>query len=126
MTGMQPHDTPLAVAKESMAMGKESGDRTFKIMAIAMMAVTGLATLFHAVHTLWRDVRDERRNSRENGRSPPPPTLPSHASAASADEPGPQRRWSQDSNLASRALHENQGWTARSQQGREPTSLHDR
>lgn len=67
MTAMHPHNAnPLAVAQESMKMGKESGDRNFRFIALAMMVATGLATLLHAGHVVWRDMREDRRNSRED------------------------------------------------------------
>jgi hypothetical protein len=64
-----PHTAnPLTVAQESMKMGKESGDRNFKLIALAVMAATGIATLLHAAHVVWRDLREERRQGRRYDR----------------------------------------------------------
>ena len=81
-------------------MGKETGDRNFKLIAMAMMGVTGLATLFHAVHTLMRDLRDDRRHEPSAGRSPQQPHLPTPTTGS--DEPVPPRRWTQRPELADR------------------------
>jgi hypothetical protein len=60
MNGMPNHNSLTAVAKESIAMSKETGDRSFQVMALVMMVVTGLATMLHAGHVLWRDMKPKR------------------------------------------------------------------
>src|SRR5947209_12402497 len=102
MSGMPPQHNTLTVAQESIKMGKETGDRTFKIMGMIMLAATGIGTLLHAAHMLWRDWRDERRHGRETNRSQPPPEVPGYPAVAEGDEPGPQRRWAHRPELASR------------------------
>jgi hypothetical protein len=57
---MPNHNSLTAVAKESIAMSKETGDRSFQVMALAMMVVTGLVTMLHAGHVLWRDMKPKR------------------------------------------------------------------
>jgi hypothetical protein len=53
---MLPHTNPLAIAREAQDMARKApGDRAFKIMALAMMAVTTLAAGLGAIHMLWRD-----------------------------------------------------------------------
>jgi hypothetical protein len=68
-----------------MAMGKESGDKTFRLMAVAMMAVTGMAAMLHAVHAVYKDMCGSR-NGRDHGH--PPPAAPTHPGAP--DEPPEQ------------------------------------
>lgn len=86
MNGLPPHNSPMAIAKESIAMSKETGDKTFQIMAMVMMAAGGLATLLHAGHVIYRDMmagrgRDHRRDDGppERAASPPPQEPIEHA-----------------------------------------------
>ena len=65
MSGLPPHNDPMAIAKESIAMSKQTGDKTFHIMAMVMMAAGGLATLLHAGHVIYRDMTASRRNNQE-------------------------------------------------------------
>ncbi len=88
MNGLPPHNGPMAIAKESIAMSKETGDKTFQVMAMVMMAAGGLATLLHAGHVIFRDMTAGRgRNARrddgppERPASPPPPEPTGHTEA---------------------------------------------
>jgi hypothetical protein len=104
-----PPQNPLTIARESMQMSKDSGDRTFRLVALAMMVGTGLGALLQAGHMLWRDLREERRYRRANERSHSSEELTEHtvsikAEALSRDEePAPERRWSGKPGLARRA-----------------------
>lgn len=62
--------TTMTVAKESLAMAEQTGDKTFQRMALAMMALTGIGTLLHAVHNLYRDIHPKRDTAK------PPPAAP--------------------------------------------------
>ena len=62
---MQPNT--MNVAQESIRMAEKTGDRKFNLIAIGLMAITGVATLFHALHSIAKDFRDDRR------RNPIPP-----------------------------------------------------
>ena len=62
MNGLPPNN-PLTIAKESMQMGKESGDRTFRLVALVMMAATGLGVLLQAGQTILRDCFSGRRDA---------------------------------------------------------------
>ena len=77
-------------------MGKESGDRNFKLIALAVMAATGIATLLHAAHVVWRDLRDERRQGRRYDRP-----LPSHEMTGNAGD---------DTDEAEPQQHDGQSW----------------
>jgi len=77
-------------------MGKESGDRNFKLIALAVMAATGIATLLHAAHVVWRDLREERTQGRRNDRRPPfPDKAPpvEYASGEAEPQDHDQRSW---------------------------------
>ena len=68
MTAPLPHNDTMAIAKESIAMSKQTGDKTFQIMAMVMMAAGGLATLLHAGHVIYRDMMAGRvRNPQRAG-----------------------------------------------------------
>jgi hypothetical protein len=104
-----PPQNPLTIARESLQMSKDSGDRTFRLVALAMMVGTGLGALLQAGHMLWRDLREERRYRRANERSHSQENLPEHvvsitAEASSRQEEAiPERRWSGKPGLARRA-----------------------
>jgi hypothetical protein len=64
MTVMPPHPSTLAIAKESLAMSEKTGDKTFMRIAIGLMALTGLGTILHAVHEIYRDLVPKRETAR--------------------------------------------------------------
>jgi hypothetical protein len=104
MNGMQhTNANPVAVAQESLKMGKETGDRHFKFIALIMMAATGLATLLHAGHVVWRDMREDRKASRGNGRSEPNGEK-RYANAVVEEQPlgGKERSWVEKAQLRER------------------------
>jgi hypothetical protein len=69
-----PIHNPLAIAKESLAMSEKTGDKNFMRMAIGLMALTGLGTLFHALHEIYRDLKPRRENDKpERAYQPPRP-----------------------------------------------------
>ena len=85
MNGLPPHNGPMAIAKESLAMSKQTGEKTFQIMAMVMMGVSGLETLWHAGHVIYRDMtagrRSQERDATQANRqaSPPREEPPEHA-----------------------------------------------
>ena len=117
MNGMPPNN-PLTIAKESMQMSKDSGDRTFRLVALVMMAATGLGVLAQAAHMLWRDMRDERRYRRANARWCPPEDVPDREAPNRAElpsrqeEPAPERRWTGRTESARRTPEGEEQWTA--------------
>ena len=82
-------------------MGKDSGDRTFKLLALVIMASAGVATLLNAAHIIWRDTFGSRRD-REHWRRDawPPLDSPEHKAPAREEmpsrheAPATERRWS--------------------------------
>jgi hypothetical protein len=94
---------PIDVAHESLRMDRETGDKTFRLMAIGMMVITAVATGVHALHSLWRDVRGRREGheyghgDRRSYSGPEEPTYRSYERGGAPsrdDEPEPARRWS--------------------------------
>lgn len=104
MNGLPPHNAPMALAKESIAMSKQTGEKTFQIMAMVMMGVSGLATLWHAGHVIYRDMTSGRRTQERDATqairpaSPPREETPEHA--AGSDH---QDSWVHKARVAERA-----------------------
>jgi hypothetical protein len=65
MYGMTPHTDPLTIAKESMAMSKETGSQVFQTVAMVSMVAMALASLTSAGHVLLRDLN--RKYDAEKG-----------------------------------------------------------
>jgi hypothetical protein len=107
MTAPTPHSSnPLSVAHESMKFGKESGDQNFKLIALAVMAATAIATVLNAAHIVWKDMRDERRRGRANDHAVLPGEMTPHTKTATAAEEWPnrdQRSWVHKAGLSERA-----------------------
>ena len=119
-----PPNSPLSIAKESMTMGKESGEKTFKLLALVMMASAGLTTLLHAAHMVWRDMADTRRD-REYGRRDRRPQQPDFRvyEAPAREEmpprheaPATERRWTGKAEQGQRTPKGTQQWTDYSDQ----------
>ena len=119
-----PPNSPLSIAKESMTMGKESGEKTFKLLALVMMASAGLTTLLHAAHMVWRDMVDTRRD-REYGRRggrPQQPDFPEYEAPTREEmppryeAPGTERRWTGKAEEGQRTPKGAQPWTDYSDQ----------
>lgn len=107
-----PSNAPLtSIAKESLAMSKETGERTFKIVAMVMMAASGLATLLHAGRVIIRDMNSGE--SRPSGGHSPPRPLPI---ADARDEDvlaDPERSWVEKARVGDRANAEGRRWAER-------------
>ncbi len=109
-----PHQpSPLSIAKESLAMSEQTGDKNFQRMAIGLMAVTGLATFAHVIHEIWRDLRPKREAAKAEPAYQPP------RRAEYDDEPGDhdqgrQRSWVQKSRVSERQAEGEKSWTEHS------------
>jgi hypothetical protein len=120
----RPSDT-IDVAQETLRMDRQTGDKTFRLLAIGMMCVTALATGVHALHGLWRDVRG-RREAREYGsgdwRARPGANEHDYDYSRRDDAPGrheesdPERRWSRREERRGRSSEPDEG---QAQYGRE-------
>ncbi len=62
----------MEVAKETLAMSEKSGDRSMKIMGMILLAMTGLATMLHAGHAIYRDLFAARGKKVQKDNDPPP------------------------------------------------------
>ena len=67
MNGMAPHPSALTIAKESMAMSKESGSQVFQTVAMVSMVAMALASLTSAGHVLLRDLNRKYESERGQG-----------------------------------------------------------
>ena len=124
MRSPTPPSNPIDVARESLRMDKETGgDRTFRMVAIGMMAVTALATAAHAFHGLWRDMRG-RREGREYGhgdrRSYSGPDEPEYrayergGALTRHDDADQERNWSRREERRGRSPEDDEGWAEHS------------
>ena len=120
MRTMPPSSNTIEVARESLRMDKDTGERTFRIMAMIMMGVTALGTALHAGHTFWRDCfggRERREHRRGEGRSYGPPEEPEYNHSArdetpsQRDEPDRERSWSRREERRGRSPEGEEGWT---------------
>jgi len=68
MSGMSPHPSALTIAKESMAMSRDSGCRVFQTVAMVSMVAMALASLTSAGHVLLRDLNKRYESERDQGR----------------------------------------------------------
>ena len=95
-----PTEQPAFYRQGILYDGEGLGDRTFKLLALVMMASAGVATLLNAAHIIWRDTFGSRRD-REHWRRDaclrwthpsikPPPGRRCHPGM----KPATERRWS--------------------------------
>jgi hypothetical protein len=90
MNPMPPHaSSTLDVAKETLAISEKSGDRSIKILGLMMLAMTGLATMMHAGHAIYRDLFAAKGKGDHGRGDPSPPKAPSQSTAI---EETPSRR----------------------------------
>jgi hypothetical protein len=114
-----PSSNPLDIARDSLRMDKDTGDKTFRIIAIGMMVVTAVATAAHALHGLWRDMRDSRER-REYGhadrRSDRPREEREYNDSARGgaadryDDPDAERNWSRREEGRGRSPDGEESW----------------
>lgn len=67
MHGLSPPPNALTVAKESMAMSRDSGCRAFQTVAMVSMVAMALASLTSAGHVLLRDLNRKYEAERDQG-----------------------------------------------------------
>lgn len=112
MTSRLPHADTLDVAKETLAMSEKSGDRTLKFFGLAMLFVTGLATAFHAGHTLYRDLFPAKGKGNPGHGGQSPETGQANSGAASEAMPSrhqdgdAERSWVHKARLTGRTADE--------------------
>ena len=108
MNGL-PNNAPLTtIAKESLAMSKESGDKTFKIVAMVMMAASGLATLLHAGHVIFRDMKGKREQAPAS--RPAVPKRPEPEDEPHGESDDPDRSWVAKARVGGRADGQEKRW----------------
>ena len=115
---MPPHSNTLSIAKESLAMSEKTGDKNFQRMAIGLMALTGLGTLLHAIHEMYRDLKPKREKV--------PPALPARPAVSNDEtehrhEANTDESWVQKARVSDRPGEGERAWTesvSRQPQGR--------
>jgi hypothetical protein len=118
---MPPSPSTVDVARETLDMSKHtSGDRTFRLMAIAMMVVTAVATGVHALHSVYRDIRGRREARDYDQARRRPYSLPDEPAYRSAerewaparrDEPEQERNWARREERRGRGPQVDERWT---------------
>jgi hypothetical protein len=68
MYGTNSHTDPLTIAKESMAMSRETGSQVFQTVALVSMVAMALASLTSAGHVLLRDLNRKYEAEKGSGR----------------------------------------------------------
>jgi hypothetical protein len=88
-----PHhaNNTMEVAKETLAMSEKSGDRSMKIMGMVLLAMTGLATMLHAGHAIYRDLFAGSGNKVQKGGEPAPSKAAHQFLGRSAEEGAGER-----------------------------------
>ncbi len=101
----------MEVAKETLAMSEKSGDRSMKIMGMILLAMTGLATMLHAGHAIYRDLFAARGKKVQKGDDSPPPNAAHPFFGRTAEEgagesgaPGTEGSWVRRAGLTDRAV----------------------
>jgi hypothetical protein len=114
MSGM-PHSTnPVAIARETVSIAKESGSPAFEKAAkwtlIGSAVLTAVVGLLHAAKTLYRDL-SPKPDSHAHGRNAPQPVPPDAGPAAETpprSDGGHERSWVQKAKTADREPHARQ------------------
>jgi hypothetical protein len=111
-----PTSNTIDIARESMRMDKDGGGKAFRMMAIAMMVVTAVATGIHALHSVWRDMRGRRDYGHDDRRSPSAMEEPQYdhsdrgGGKSRAKESDPEQRWARREESRGRYPQGQEGW----------------
>lgn len=81
-------------------MSEKTGDKNFQRMALGLMALTGLGTLLHAAHEIWRDIKPKREPARqEPPYQPPTPSYAQEQTGGQQHDESPRRSWVETSRV---------------------------
>ena len=92
-------------------MSEKTGDKAFMRMALGLMALTGLATLIHAVHEIYRDLKPKRENDKPERAYPPPRLVASDEEQHRRDDGPEDRSWVHKVRLSERAAEGEKLWS---------------
>jgi hypothetical protein len=112
MNGLPPNPSPLTIAKESLAMSEKTGDKAFMKIALGLMALTGLATLIHACHAIYRDLKPKCDYDR-SARAYPPPRLVESGEEQPRRDDGPDSSWVRKARVSDRPAEGEKVWAER-------------
>ncbi len=102
----QHANNTLDVAKQTLAISEKSGDRTLRIFGYIMLAVTGLGTLIHASHAIYRDLFSKKAQGEHGQSHRGPERTPRHNDddepQAASNANGQQGSWVRKARLTER------------------------
>jgi hypothetical protein len=108
MNPMPQHaNATLDVAKETLAISEKSGDRSIKFIGLLMLGMTGLATMLHAGHAIYRDLF-AAKGKKDQGQGNPSSPKSSPESPVIEEPPyghhdaDPERSWVRKARLTER------------------------
>ena len=90
-------------------MSEKTGDKTFMRIAIGLMALTGLGTILHAVHEIYRDLVP-KRETRNPDRAYPPPRLAGSDEDWHRRDDGPDNSWVRKARVNDRPAEGERQW----------------
>jgi len=93
-------------------MSEKTGDKAFMKMALGLMALTGLATIFHACHEIYRDLKPKREADRP-ARAYPPPRLVEPDEGQHRRDDGPDSSWVHKARVSDRPAEGERLWAER-------------
>jgi hypothetical protein len=107
MNAMPPrtHSDTFNVAQDTLVLSEKSGDRTLKLFGLALLAVSGLATVLHAGHAIYRDIfgaKAKGQRGRGEGSSPARPEQGATATGEAEPNDHDQRSWVHKARLTDR------------------------
>jgi hypothetical protein len=93
----------MEAAKETLGLAEKSGDRSIKIMGLIMLGMTGLATMLHAGHAIYRDLFAGKAR-KDQGPSYPatPKARPESPAIDEAPHQGAEQSWVRKARLTER------------------------
>lgn len=90
-------------------MSEKTGDKAFMQMALGLMALTGLATLIHAAHEIYRDLKPKRETDRP-ARAYPTLRLAEPNEEQHRRDDGPQTSWVSKARVSDRPAERERLW----------------
>ena len=91
-------------------MSEKTGDKTFMRIAIGLMALTGLGTILHALHEIYRDLVPKRETDRPARAYPPPRSAGPDEEQCHRRDDGPDRSWVRKARVNDRPAEGEKVW----------------
>ncbi len=68
MTGVPHHASPLTIARESMALSRDSNSPVFQTVTLILLGTSALASVSHTAMLLCRELNKKDNANKEHGR----------------------------------------------------------